>query len=88
LILNLGNGSGFSVLEVVRSVERVTGLPVPWEAAPRRAGDPPRLVASSVRARETLGWVPRYASLDAIVETAYRWMKRHPSGYGRTSCSG
>jgi UDP-glucose-4-epimerase GalE len=82
LILNLGNGSGFSVLDVIRAVEKVVGRTVPWTAAPRRPGDPPRLVASSERAREILGWTPRHHSLDAIVESAFRWMKRHPDGYG------
>lgn len=82
MVLNLGNGSGFSVLEVIQSVERVTGKKVPWTAAPRRAGDPPRLVASHDRAVETLGWTIRFSSLDAIVETAYRWMLEHPRGYG------
>ncbi len=82
LILNLGNGNGYSVLEVIRSVERVTGRAVPWTPAPRRAGDPPRLVASHARAVEDLGWRPRYADLDAIVASAYRWMQDHPHGYG------
>ncbi|MFB3909893.1 MAG: UDP-glucose 4-epimerase GalE [Candidatus Eisenbacteria bacterium] len=82
LILNLGNGEGFSVLEVVAAIERVTGCKVPWSASPRRPGDPPRLVASSEKARSQLGWVPRYASIDAIVGTALAWMERHPNGYG------
>ncbi len=82
LVLNLGNGAGFSVLDVIRTVENVTGRSVPWKAAPRRPGDPPRLVASSVRARETLGWSPRFGSLETIVATAHRWMTRHPGGYG------
>lgn len=85
LILNLGNGAGFSVLEVIRTIEKLSGRPVPWEAAARRAGDPPRLVASSTRAREVLGWAPRRPSLEAIVETAYRWKRDHPHGYAQTS---
>ncbi len=84
LVLNLGNGAGFSVLEVIGAVERVTSRKVPWEAAQRRAGDPPRLVASSARAREVLGWKPRFDSLDVIVETAYRWKRDHPHGYAET----
>jgi UDP-glucose 4-epimerase len=80
-VVNLGNGAGFSVLDVLRSVERVTGRAVPWDPAPRRPGDPPRLVASSERARTVLGWTPRFDSLDTIVETAHRWMERHPHGY-------
>jgi UDP-glucose 4-epimerase len=82
LVLNLGNGSGFSVLDVIRTVEKVVGRAVPWQKAPRRPGDPPRLVASSERARQLLGWSPRYDSLHTIVETAYRWMERNPHGYG------
>lgn len=81
LVLNLGNGAGFSVLDVIRAVERVTNRRVPWEASPRRPGDPPRLIASSTRTRALLGWSPRFASLESIVETAYRWMERHPHGY-------
>ncbi len=80
-IYNLGNGQGFSVLEVIRSVERVTGRTVPWEPAPRRAGDPPHLVASSARARSELGWAPARADLDGIVASAWRWMEAHPHGY-------
>ncbi|KGM54330.1 UDP-galactose-4-epimerase [Lysobacter daejeonensis GH1-9] len=70
---NLGNGQGFSVREVIDAASRVAGRPVPYELAPRRAGDPPVLVASSQRARAELGWSPRYTSLDDIIETAYRW---------------
>jgi len=82
LVVNLGNGSGFSVLEVIQTISRVTGREVPFDHADRRAGDPPRLVASSERARRELGWEPRYDSLETIVETAFRWMERHPHGYG------
>ena len=83
LVLNLGNGSGFSVLRVIHAVESVTGRAVPRTSAPRREGDPPRLVASSARARELLGWKPRHGSLETIVETAAAWMQRHPEGYER-----
>lgn len=70
---NLGNGAGFSVREVIDSVNRVSGSDVPFDEAPRRPGDPPVLVASSARAREVLGWAPYYADLDAIVRTAWDW---------------
>lgn len=70
---NLGNGSGFSVDEVVRAAERVTGASIPREVAPRRLGDPPILVASSTRAQAELGWKPRYTSLEPIIESAWRW---------------
>jgi UDP-arabinose 4-epimerase len=74
--LNLGNGNGFSVLDVVRTVEAITGLKVPHDFGPRRAGDPPALISNARRARETLGWQPRYADLDAIVRTAWAWHQR------------
>lgn len=70
---NLGNGTGFSVLEVVEAARRVTGLSIACERAPRRAGDPPILVASCEAARRALGWQPEYTDIGAIVETAWRW---------------
>ncbi len=70
---NLGNGTGFSVMQVIRAAEQVTGLPVPFEAAPRRAGDPPVLVAASQRAREVLGWAPTCTDIEAILRTAWDW---------------
>ena len=71
--LNLGTGCGHSVREVVAMVERVSGRKVATCSAPRRAGDPPALVAAPGRARELLGWEPRWSSLPTIVQTAYRW---------------
>jgi UDP-glucose 4-epimerase len=76
LAANLGNGAGYSVLEVVECVGRVAGRPVPYEIGERRAGDPARLVAGSDRAREQLGWQPETASLDDIVASAWRWETR------------
>jgi len=73
---NLGTGRGRSVLEVLDAVGRVTGLTVPVIDAPRRDGDPPGLWAGAEKARAELGWSPRYTSLDAIVETAWRWYQR------------
>ena len=70
---NLGNGAGFSVQQVVDTVQRVTGLPVPVEDAPRRAGDPAVLVANAARAHEVLGWIPQHAALESIVRDAWRW---------------
>ena len=78
---NLGNGTPFSVRQDVEAVERVSGSPVAWTAAPRRAGDPAVLFASSARIREALGWRPRFAELDAIVESAWRWRTAHPQGF-------
>jgi UDP-glucose 4-epimerase len=81
--LNLGNGTGHSVLEVIETARRVTGRDVPFEKAARREGDPPRLVADARRARRVLGWVPRRPSLEDIVRSAWEWRQSHPRGYGR-----
>ena len=70
---NLGNGNGFSVLQVVDAARRVTGRNIPITRAPRRTGDPRTLVASSDKARDVLGWQPTFIELDSIVETAWRW---------------
>jgi len=70
---NLGNGSGFSVFEVIDSVRRVTGREIAVEIAPRRSGDPARLVADATRATAELGWRPQYPELDTIVAHAWRW---------------
>jgi UDP-glucose 4-epimerase len=75
-IYNLGNGRGFSVLDVIKAAERVTGQTIPVRAGDRRKGDPVRLVASSERITRDLGWKPRYADLDVIVETAWKWHRR------------
>ncbi|KRG86342.1 UDP-glucose 4-epimerase GalE [Stenotrophomonas sp. CW117] len=75
---NLGNGRGFSVCEVIAAASAVTGRAVPWEMAPRRAGDPAVLVASSRRARAELGWSPAWTSLEAIIESAWRWHRAQP----------
>ena len=79
--VNLGNGAGHSVLEVIGAVERVSGRKVPFQIAPRRGGDPAVLVASSERARQELGWQPRLTGLDDIVRTAFLWREAHPNGY-------
>lgn len=70
---NLGNGEGFSVREVIAAAERVTGKPVPHSVAPRRAGDPATLVASSALARRELGWEPSMTRLDEILASAWQW---------------
>lgn len=75
LRLNLGNGQGFSVRQVVESVRRVTGRPVPVQVCARRPGDPARLIANSALAMHTLGWQPRYQHLDAIVATAWAFVQ-------------
>lgn len=78
---NLGTGTPTSVLEIIGAVEEVTGLKVPWEAAPRREGDPPALYADSSKARSELGWTPRHQSIRSIVESAWGWHRDHPRGY-------
>ncbi|MGE5358983.1 MAG: UDP-glucose 4-epimerase GalE [Bacteroidales bacterium] len=78
---NLGNGIPHSVRQVVEAVSRVVGRPVSWQAAPRRAGDPAMLYASNTRIQSDLGWRPRYAALETIVETAWRWHRAHPRGF-------
>jgi UDP-glucose 4-epimerase len=81
LCYNLGTGRGYSVREVIRTAEEVTGKRVPVKEGPRRPGDPPVLVASSDKAQRELGWRPRYAELRPIVETAWNWHRSHPRGY-------
>ncbi len=81
LAYNVGLGAGSSVREVIRAVEEVSGRKVPVKEGPRRAGDPPSLVAASDKIRRELGWTPKYATLKSIVETAWRWHKTHPNGY-------
>jgi len=78
---NMGNGAGFSNREVIETVRRVTGRPIPVRPAPRRPGDPARPGARSERIRQELGWRPRYPALDAMVETAWAWRRQHPGGY-------
>jgi UDP-arabinose 4-epimerase len=73
IALNLGTGRGHSVKEVIAMVERVSGRPVPVVYAPRRAGDPPELVARVTLAREVLDWDPQHSSLETIVGSAWRW---------------
>lgn len=78
---NLGTGSGYSVKEVVETARRITNREIPAEIAPRRPGDPARLVAAADKARKMLKWKPRYPELDAIVESAWNWHRAHPDGY-------
>ncbi|MFO1499651.1 MAG: UDP-glucose 4-epimerase GalE [Verrucomicrobiota bacterium] len=79
---NLGNGAGYSVREVIRTCEEVSGKRIAAVEKPRRPGDPPRLVASADKAIRELGWKPRFAKLEDIVATAWRWHEKHPRGYG------
>ena len=81
-VYNLGNGRGYSVREVIDVCRRVTGAEIPEVEAPRRAGDPPVLVADSSKARAELGWAPSRESLEEMVESAWAWHQAHPDGYG------
>lgn len=81
LIYNLGSQNGFTNLEVIRAVEKVAGKKVPYVNAPRRAGDPAILIASSEKIRKELGWKPRFTKLEEIIETAYKWRLNHLEGY-------
>jgi UDP-glucose 4-epimerase len=78
---NLGNGDGYSVRQVIQMCEQVTGTSIPALERPRRAGDPPKLVASAAKAIRDLGWQPRFPKLEDIVATAWAWHKKHPQGY-------
>jgi UDP-glucose 4-epimerase len=74
---NLGNGAGYSNLEVITTAECVTGRKIKHDFGPRRPGDPPRLVADAARARSELGWTPRFAGMDVIIEHAWRWEREY-----------
>jgi UDP-glucose-4-epimerase GalE len=79
---NLGNGRPTSVRDVLQSIERVAGRPVPFTMGPRRPGDPAVLYASSAAIKRDLGWRPQFEEIDTIVQTAWRWREAHPGGYG------
>ena len=81
LVYNLGNGSGYSVREVIETARRVTGHPIPVVESPRRSGDAPRLVASSEKIHRELGWTPRHPDLTDIIASAWDWHSTHPQGY-------
>jgi UDP-glucose 4-epimerase len=82
-VFNLGNGVGFTVKEVIEAARKVTGHPIPAVVAPRRGGDPAKLIASSAKAKEVLGWKPEHADLEEIIETAWKWHKNHPNGFSQ-----
>jgi UDP-glucose 4-epimerase len=79
--INLGNGTGFSVKEVVEAAQKITGREIKAEIAPRRAGDPSRLVADAEKARKILGWKPQFPEIEKIIESAWAWHEAHPNGY-------
>ena len=80
--VNLGNGAGYTVREVIDVAREVTGHPIAAHAAARRPGDPSALVASARLAREALGWQPRFPELKSIVASAGQWHRTHPQGFG------
>ncbi|MFZ9920172.1 MAG: UDP-glucose 4-epimerase GalE [Terrimicrobiaceae bacterium] len=79
---NLGTGGGTSVREVIETCKQVTGRDIKAIEKPRRAGDPPRLIAASEKIRTALGWQPQYQNIRAIVESAWAWHVKNPNGYG------
>ncbi len=79
--INLGNGQGFSVKEVIETARKITGKNIEEKTAPRRAGDPSRLVADAKKAREVLGWNPQFPDIESIIESAWAWQSAHPNGY-------
>jgi UDP-glucose 4-epimerase len=81
LICNLGSGTGFSNREVVAAAEKVVGHPIAVSIGPRRAGDPPFLVASYERAREVLGWQPLHGTIEEMIGSAWEWRQKHPNGH-------
>ena len=78
---NLGNGNGFTNLEMVEAARAITGQPIPYQIGPRRAGDPAILIASSAKIRAELGWAPQYPTVEQIIASAWEWHSWHPHGY-------
>lgn len=81
LFYNLGTGKPVSVLQIIKAVEKVTGLTVPYAVGPRRAGDPPALYADSSLARRELGWSPKFMDIGDTIATAWKWHQSHPDGF-------
>ena len=88
LVCNLGTGEGFTVKEVVEAARRITGHPIPTRIAPRRPGDPAVLVSGGTRARDLLGWTPRYAALETILAHAWGFHSANPDGFAGTAPEG
>ncbi|HEY4399043.1 MAG TPA: UDP-glucose 4-epimerase GalE [Lactobacillaceae bacterium] len=78
---NLGSATGFSVKQMVEAAREATGVDIPAKIGPRRAGDPDILVANSDKARDVLGWAPKYDNVQDIIKTAWNWHQNHPTGY-------
>jgi UDP-glucose 4-epimerase len=80
-IFNLGNGIGFTVKEVIEAARKVTGSTIPAVVSPRRAGDPAKLIASSEKAKNILGWKPQFEDIEEIIASAWKWHQSHPNGF-------
>ncbi len=78
---NVGNGPGYSILQVIEASRRITGQPIPHKFSARRPGDPATLIATGEKIRRELGWQPRHSSLDEIISSAWTWKQKHPHGY-------
>lgn len=83
--INLGNGTGYSVMEVIETARAVTNQKIEVKIAPARAGDPSRLVANSTKAQNVLGWRAEFADLESIIRSAWDWHQSHPDGYGASA---
>ncbi|MDF2614715.1 MAG: galE [Clostridia bacterium] len=80
-VFNLGSNSGYSVLEIIEAAREVTGHDIPLVIGEKRAGDPALLIASSLKAKEVLNWVPKHTDVKEIISSAWNWHKSHPNGY-------
>ena len=78
---NLGNGNGFSILEIIKVVEKITGKTIPYRYVPKRKGDPASLVGSNLKASKILNYTPSYPDLQNIINTAWKWHKKNPYGF-------
>jgi len=81
-VFNLGSSQGFSVKEIIETARKVTGIDIPAVMGERRAGDPSKLIASSSKVKEVLGWNPQRTMIDKIIKDAWNWHSHHPNGYG------
>ncbi len=79
--INLGNGQGFSVMEIIETARKITGKNIETKTAPRRAGDPSRLIGDAEKARRVLGWNPQFPDVESIIKSAWAWHSAHPNGY-------
>ena len=80
-VYNLGNGEGFSVMEMIKAARKITGHPIPAVESNRRSGDPSKLIASSLKAQKELGWKPKFLSIEDIIASAWKWHKNNPQGF-------